>query len=104
MSQSLKCNIDDVVLWIVGNPQKRRPLRLDPVTELERGHLYLCALADKCFRHPIEVAAPLRFLELHYLDLQIDPAAVARSSLNCDIPGSLECADASQFSSKFLRE
>src|ERR1700738_1139434 len=64
MIHSLKCNLDDVVLWIIGNTEQRQPFRLDLVAELERGDLYLGTFTDKRFRHPIEVSAPLRFFEL----------------------------------------
>src|ERR1700675_1523721 len=84
MIHSLKCNVDDVVLWIIGNTEQRQPFRLDLVAELERGDLYLGTFTDKCFRHPIEVSAPLRFFEpasplfsTSKLILQVDLAAAA---------------------------
>jgi hypothetical protein len=55
---------DYVILWIIGDPEERKPFRLDLVTELKRRHLDLGTFARQCFRYEIEIDAPLRFFEL----------------------------------------
>ncbi len=64
--KTVKSDLENVVLRIVGHSQQRQPFRLDLAAEGKRRDLDLGALADKPLRHPIEEGAPFRFFELSY--------------------------------------